>query len=112
MRFLAESILQEEGHQTLSASTPEQAIALLEAEEHIDLLFTDLELQTDLQAGLKLAQEAKKRVPDLPVLYTSGQGITDGMKALFVEPSDFLAKPYTGDQPTTAVANLAKHKPV
>ena len=48
VRFLAESILQEEGHQTLSASTPEQAIALLEAGEHIDLLFTDLELQTEL----------------------------------------------------------------
>ena len=46
----------------------------------VDLLFTDLGLHEDLQAGLKAAQEAVKRVPSLPVLYTTGQGVTDGMR--------------------------------
>ena len=95
---------------TLSASSAEEALALLEREEHIDLLFTDLGLQADLQGGLKLAQAAKERAPGLPVLYTTGQGLTDGMKALFVEPFGFLTKPYTADQLTTGAANLSKER--
>jgi hypothetical protein len=63
-------------------------------------------LHTDLRAGLSLAQEAVKRLPSLAVLCTTGQGITDGMRALFVERYGFLAKPYTAEQLVTAVANL------
>lgn len=68
VRVLAESILKEAGHQTLTASTAEEALVLLDREEQTDLLFTDLGLQTDLQAGLKLARDAKARAPDLPVM--------------------------------------------
>jgi DNA-binding NtrC family response regulator len=106
VRVLAESILQEKGHSTLSANTIEEAIALLEGEGKVELLFTDLGLHADLQAGLKVAQEAVKRIPGLPVLYTSGQGITDGMKALFVERNGFIAKPYTAEQLYIAISNL------
>ena len=34
------------------------------------------------------------------MLYTSDQGVTDGMQALFVKNSAFLPKPYTVDQLT------------
>jgi len=108
VRVLAESIIRDRGHTTLSAGTPEQAIALLESDQKIELLFTDLGLHEDLQAGLTLAQEAVKRTPHLPVLYTTGQGITDGMRALFVERNGFIAKPYTADQLYTAIDNLLR----
>ena len=36
--------------------------------------------------------------PELKVLYTSGQAVTDGMAALFVKDSAFLPKPYTVEQ--------------
>jgi two-component system, NtrC family, nitrogen regulation response regulator NtrX len=107
VRVLAESILQERGHETLSAGTTEQALALLDGERKPDLLFTDLGLHGDIEAGLHLAQEVVKRVPELPVLYTTGQGITDGMKALFVERQGYIPKPYTADQLAVAVDNLA-----
>jgi DNA-binding NtrC family response regulator len=42
----------------------------------------------------------------VPVLYTTGQGITDGMRAMFVERFGFLAKPYTPEQLLTAIENL------
>jgi two-component system nitrogen regulation response regulator NtrX len=106
VRVLAESILQEHGHKTLSAGTTEQAIALLDGDANPELLFTDLGLHGDLQAGISLAQEAFKRLPGLPVLYTTGQGVTDGMQALFVERYGFIAKPYTAAQLITAVENL------
>jgi DNA-binding NtrC family response regulator len=107
VRVLAESILQEGGHQTLAASTAEQALALLtDDKQSIDLVFTDIGLHSDTQAGLLMAQEAIKRAPDTPVLYTTGQGLSDGLQAMFVERFGFLAKPYTAEQVLTAIENL------
>jgi CheY-like chemotaxis protein len=65
LRVLAESIIQHHGYEALSAGTVEQAIALLEGDQKPDLLFTDLGLRDDLQAGLTAAQEAVKRIPGL-----------------------------------------------
>jgi DNA-binding NtrC family response regulator len=101
VRVLAESVLQEHGHSTLSASTIDQATALLDSDRKIDLLFTDIGLHGDLQAGLIFAKEAIVRRPEM--LYTSGQGVTDGMRALFVEKSAFLPKPYRVDQLVTTL---------
>lgn len=58
-------------------------------------------MQSDPEAGLKLASKAVKLRPGLRVLSTSGQGMTDGMVKLFVENSDFLPKPDTVDQRAT-----------
>ena len=98
VRVLAESFLQTAGHTTFSAGSSEQALAVLGTEQPVDLLFTDLRLQDDSEAGLALASKAVEIRPDLKVLYTSGQGVTDGMIALFVENSAFLPKPYTVEQ--------------
>jgi DNA-binding NtrC family response regulator len=97
VRVLAESILQEEGFETLSANGAEGARALLANEERtVDLLFTDIGLFDQRHGGVEFAQEAVGLRPRLRVLYTTGQGVTDGMRA-FVESSAFLAKPYTPD---------------
>jgi DNA-binding NtrC family response regulator len=111
VRVLAESILQDNGHQTLSAAAVDQALALIQTEQPIDLLFTDINLALDLAAGLvhpglELAHEAVKLRPGLRVLYTTGQGVTDGMKALFVGGSEFLPKPYDLTQLAAKVDDL------
>jgi DNA-binding NtrC family response regulator len=106
VRVLAEGILRDNGHATLSASNFDQALALVDGTERIDLIFTDIGLQSDIQAGLMLAQEAAKRKIDTPVLYTTGQGLTDGMQAMFVGRFGFLAKPYTPEQLVISVENL------
>jgi DNA-binding NtrC family response regulator len=98
VRVLAESYLQEQGHKTLSASTTNEALAVLDDSKDIDLLFLDIGLQGEREAGLDLAKQAVERLPGLKVLYTTGQGITDGMTALFVENSAVLPKPYTVNQ--------------
>ncbi len=100
---LAESYLQEQGHRTLSASTTAEALAIIEGGETIDILFTDIGLKGDLEAGLELARQATKRRPGLKVLYTTGQTVTDGMKALFVDGAAMLEKPYTVDQLLTSL---------
>jgi DNA-binding NtrC family response regulator len=105
VRVLAESYLQEQGHQTVSAATADEALAVLDATEHVELLFTDIGLPGDIRAGLELAKRAVARRPELKVLYTTGQGVTDGLVALFVKGSAVLPKPYTVDQLHGMLAN-------
>ena len=95
---LTESYLREQGHHTVSASTKEQALAVLSVAEGIEVLFTDIGLTDDAQAGLELAKLVRERHPQMKVLYSTGQTITDGMKAMMVEGSTVLEKPYTVDQ--------------
>jgi DNA-binding NtrC family response regulator len=103
VRVLAESYLEEQGHEVVSAGTPQGALALLEKSPQIDLLFTNVDLKGDIAAGIELAREAVKRKPDLKVLYTTDRSLTDGMKARFVKNSAFLAKPYTVEQLLTTL---------
>ena len=98
VRVLAESYLEVQGHQVLSAGTPAGALALLHQLPAVDLLFTDLDLKGDTHAGIELAKAAVKLRPQLRVLYTTGRAITDGMKARFVPGSATLAKPYTVEE--------------
>jgi len=73
VRVLAESVLQAEGNKTLSAATIEQALALIEGDEPVDLLFVDLKIQDDVEGGLKLARKAVEARPNLRVLYAPGR---------------------------------------
>jgi DNA-binding NtrC family response regulator len=43
---------------------------------------------------LALAAYARTRRPEIAVVYTTGAGVNDGTRALFVERHWFLAKPY------------------
>lgn len=104
VRVLAESYLREQGHQTVSAATAEEALAAFNVVERVDVLFTDVILKGRDHAGLELAKEAMQRHPDLKVLFTTGSAITDGMKAMMVEKSAVLEKPYTVDQLQTALS--------
>jgi len=72
--------------------------------ERIDVLFTDIHLRGEIHAGLEAAKRARERQPDLAVLYATGQAITDGMRAMMVENSAVLEKPYTVEQLQTALS--------
>jgi DNA-binding NtrC family response regulator len=98
VRVMAECILQEAGHETRCAATMTEAQAVIASDEKIDVLFADLSLMDQQEAGLEIAQAAAKTRPGLPVIYTTGRGITDV----------FLAKPYRAEELLTAVANVLK----
>lgn len=104
VRVLAESYLREQGHQTVSAATAEEALAVFEVVERIDVMFIDVVLKGELHAGLDVAKEAVARRSDLKVLYTTGSAVTDGTKAMMVEKSAVLEKPYTVDQLQAALS--------
>ena len=70
---LAESYLEEQGHQVLSAGTPAGALALLHQSPAVDLLFTDLDLKGDIHAGIELAKAAVKLRPQLLCFIRPGE---------------------------------------
>jgi CheY-like chemotaxis protein len=102
---LAASNIEEIGYSTLSAANSREALALLDEGASIDLLFTDINMPDGPGAadGIELARRAVEHRPGLRVIYTTGGGLTDGRRALFVEGGAFLPKPYTRDQLIEAV---------
>ena len=100
---MAEAIIRELGHETLTAGTAEQALAVVEERSDVDLLFTDIGLQQNSEAGLQLARDVAGEAAGAAV-YTTGQGVTDGMRAMFAEPFGFVPKPYTPDDLKTALS--------
>ena len=110
VRVLAESIIEDHGYRTLSAANAREAIALLEQDEPIDLLFTDIVLKDGPDAinGLELASQAVELRSGLRVIYTTGGDHTDGMTALFVDGAIFLPKPYTNEQLVQAVETATR----
>lgn len=106
VRMLAEGILQEFGYETRSAATMTEAHAIIASDDKLDVLFVDIALMDNHDAGLELAQAAVKLRPDLPVIYTTGRGITDGMVAQFVQRNVFVPKPYRSQQLLTAISNV------
>ena len=82
------------GYETLQAGDAETALGLLDAAPRIVLLFTDIVLPGPMD-GVRLAAEARRRRPGLPVLFTSGytEHALVGNGCLS-EDVDLLTKPY------------------
>jgi DNA-binding NtrC family response regulator len=101
-----EIIVQELGHETLSARDMDGALSSLCATARIDVLITDICLKWPSSGGIELAHLAIKLRPKLRVLYTTGSPITDELKSLFVEDARFLRKPYTVQQLRGSIGEL------
>jgi CheY-like chemotaxis protein len=106
IRETAELVIRDAGHQILSASDVEEALLILRSSQHIDALFTDIYLKKAVLGGFDLAREAVKIRPKLRVLYTTGNFITEAMKALFVEGTHCLRKPYADYQLQASIEGM------
>ncbi|MBV8259453.1 MAG: response regulator, partial [Paraburkholderia sp.] len=106
VRVFAESYLRRQGHRTISAETSEQALALIEAVDGFDVLFSEIKLMDDALAGVRLAQQAARRRPGMRVLYAAEHEISDRLKPLLGESSIVLEKPYTVDELRRGVTQL------
>jgi CheY-like chemotaxis protein len=98
IRELVEMTIQDWGYDTLSASGADEALLLLRSPQVIDALFTDIYLKTAIFGGCELAHQAIELRPKLRVLYTTGNCVTDKIRALFVEGMHCPHKPYTPHQ--------------
>jgi CheY-like chemotaxis protein len=106
IRQTAEMVIQDWGYHTLVAGDEDEALAILRSCELIDGLFTDIYLKKTILGGCNLAREAIRLRPNLRVLYTTGNVITDATKALFVEGTHCLRKPYADDQLRVSIEGM------
>ena len=86
------------GYKTLAATNAAAALALIDGDAHIDLLFTDIVMPGGMN-GRQLADEACKRRPALKVLFTSGYTENAIVHHGRLDPGVLLlAKPYRKHQ--------------
>jgi CheY-like chemotaxis protein len=82
------------GYRTLCAGDASEALAIIDTNEEIDLLLTDVMMPGSIN-GRELAVEALNRRPSLKVLYTSGYSENAMVQDGYLDPGVLLlAKPY------------------
>ena len=90
VRYLIVAYLQELGCIVREAETGEQALAVLDKGEPIDVVFTDIRLGGHLN-GWDVAEAFRAARNDIPIIYTSGYATTPARP---VPGSLYLPKPY------------------
>jgi CheY-like chemotaxis protein len=86
--------LQSFGYSTLSAPDAATALHIVERNAAVDMIFTDVIMPGGMN-GRQLADEARKRRPDVKVLYTSGYTENAIVHHGRLDPGvSLLAKPY------------------
>ena len=98
--------LRDQGFDVYEATTGEGAIACLEAEAGIDILFTDVSLPGEVD-GTELAIRARQLRPDLPIVYSSGRHAAFGLNGM-VSRSLFVPKPYSPTDVCNLLARLTE----
>lgn len=97
LRAHSTGILRELGYTVLEAAEGEQALALLEANPAITLLFTDIVLPGGMN-GRQIADEAVRRRPQLKVLFTTGYTRNAIVHNGALDPGvQLITKPFTFD---------------
>ena len=95
--------LADEGYEVLEAGSADEAVALLEANPAIRILFTDIDMPGSMD-GLKLAAAVRDRWPPVKIVVTSGHRmveITD-----LPDGSVFFSKPYHHRKVVTSFREL------
>jgi two-component system cell cycle sensor histidine kinase/response regulator CckA len=93
VRAVAERALTRHGYTVLTAENGEAALEILEREEKVDLMISDVVMPT--MDGPTTVREARKTRPELPILFISGYAEEQLRKSIDLENVAFLAKPFS-----------------
>jgi CheY-like chemotaxis protein len=104
-RLFAVQIFLDLGFTVLEAGSAEEGLDVLDRNDDVDLLFTDVSMPGEMD-GLGLVQRVRSVSPNMALLVTSGHGAPD--PAALPEGSLFLAKPYTAHALVTAIGQAAE----
>ncbi|MBU1331913.1 MAG: response regulator [Gammaproteobacteria bacterium] len=104
VRMLTLEVLMELEYQVLEAADAQQALLVLESDQPLDLLMTDIGLPG--MDGHQLMIRARSLRPQLPVLFASGYG--EGVPSQTGEgaATATITKPYSLDLLRSTVQNL------
>ena len=94
-------MLDDLGYSHVRVASAAEALATLEQDARFDLVFSDMVMPGEMD-GLGLAQEVRRRMPDTPVLLTTG--FSEAASAATGEAFRLLPKPYGIDGLSEALA--------
>ena len=104
VRSVAERALTRSGYTVRAAASGEEALALLEADDVVDLVVSDVAMPG--LDGPQTVRIIRERLAQVPVLFMSGYAEEQARRRIDVEGADFLPKPFSVMQLTDAVAQL------
>lgn len=97
-------ILGEHGFNVHAVADGESALRYLEDGPEVDVLFTDINLEGQMD-GAVLAKQVRERRPELPIVYCSGRYSQSAITPL-MSRSLFLKKPYDPSDLCTLLERL------
>jgi two-component system, response regulator PdtaR len=98
-----EFILQQAGYEVVSATSADEATALLEDRDDVQIIVTDINLPGTMN-GLKLAAAVRARWPAINIIIVTGYGAPRGDE---IPPgSVFVPKPYNARKMIEAVRHV------
>jgi CheY-like chemotaxis protein len=106
LRMLTVEFVNEAGFETLEACDADQAIAILESNFKITVLFTDINMPGNMD-GLKLAHVVSNRWPVVEILIASGRVLLQ--QADLPPNGRFLRKPYRAEAMIADLHSLVGH---
>lgn len=94
VRGFASTSLRRLGYEVVAAADGHEALGILEMDQAFDLLFSDIEMPGGLN-GVKMAEQVRETLPELPVLFMSGypDKVMD-QTGIFQGQLDLIAKPF------------------
>jgi CheY-like chemotaxis protein len=103
-RIHAVDLVEAAGYRAIEASNADDAIAILEAQKDIRIVFTDINMPGSMD-GLRLARAIRDRWPPIELILTSGD--LDIPESDIPERGLFFAKPYRDDEIILALHKFA-----
>lgn len=89
------AFLSEEGYETLTASSAQVALEILESTE-LDLILTDMKMPS--MDGVEFLRCIKERLPDLPVVMMTAYGTVErAVEAMQLGAFNFIQKPFQNE---------------
>jgi CheY-like chemotaxis protein len=97
VRLLVMQVLEELGYQAIETANGRQAVPILESSRHLDLLISDVGLPG--LNGRQLAEIARERRPELPILFMTGYARQATDQAEFLDGGmEIISKPFGIEQ--------------
>ncbi|MBB2202498.1 response regulator [Gluconacetobacter tumulisoli] len=90
------------GFTVIEAETAPDALAVIDAQDDIAILLTDIRVPGELD-GSGIAARARRKWPDLPVVYVSGYAKAPGGSTPEGKRDSYIAKPY---EPSTVLKRV------
>jgi CheY-like chemotaxis protein len=105
VRMPIAEFLRDCGYNVLEAGDASEAIAAMDAEESVSLVFSDIRMPGKMD-GFGLAEWFQSHYPSVPVLLTSGYNGGRAVQSASVPRNSFIEKPYSQTQVARRIADL------